>query len=94
MTVQTEVATEVKYNEFAPKLSEALEVLGFSHYATEDATEFWSVQKAHGTIEVSVDYINGESFVEVASNSGVITKQVTIPLNSNQDCRKVVQAAV
>lgn len=94
MSAAVGTEAEVEYNTFAPKLSEALEVLGFTHYATEDNIEFWTIQKAHGIIEVSVDYVNGESFVEVASNSGVITKQVTIPLNSNQDCRRVVQTAV
>lgn len=88
------VETEVTYNEFAPKLSEALEVVGFSHFATEGATEFWSVSKAHGHIEVQVDYLQGDAFIEVTNGKGIVTKQTTIELKVMTDCRRVIQEAV
>lgn len=94
MTAVTEPTTEVVYNEFASKLAEGLEVLGFAHTATEDATEFWTVEKQHGEIEVSINYLTGEAFVEVSNKNGRVTKQKSIFLKSGADCRKVVSEAV
>lgn len=88
------VENEVVYNEFAPKLSEALEVVGFSHFATENETEFWSVDKAHGNIEVRVDYVAGDAFIETTNGKGIVTKQTTVALKSVADCRRVLNLAV
>lgn len=89
-----EVENEVTYNEFAGKLSEALEVVGFNHFATEGATEFWSVDKDHGNIEVRVDYIAGDAFIEITNGRGIVVKQTTVELKSVSDCRRVLNTAV
>jgi hypothetical protein len=94
MSAAVEVGTEVTYNAFAGKLSEALEVVGFNHFATEGDTEFWSVDKAHGNIEVRVDYLAGDAFIETTNGKGIVTKQTTIELKSVADCRRVLNTAV
>lgn len=94
MTAVTEEATEVVYNAFASKLAEALEVLGFTHKYTEEATEIWVTEKQHGEIEVSVNYLTGEAFVEISNKNGRVTKQEGFLLKSTVDCRKVITSAV
>lgn len=94
MTAVTEETTEVVYNAFAKPLSDGLEVLGFSHAGTDDVTEFWTVQKQHGEIEVSINYLTGEAFIEVSNKNGRVTKQKSIFLKSGADCRRVVSEAV
>lgn len=91
------VEAEVTYNEFAKPLSEGLEVVGFAHDNTINATEIWSIDKQHGVIEVRIDYISGEVIVEVATSRNPrahVTKREVINLTKMSDCRRVLNAAV
>lgn len=90
----TETAPAVVYNEFAGKLVEGLEVIGFTFKESDGRIEVWTSDKGTNHIEVSVDYIKGSAAVEVTNrHRPTAPKRQTVYMKSNDDLYRVVKFA-